>query len=404
MHGVVADIQGKLAVLITENGEFTTVNNKNYTLGQKVSIEKKTYAKIVSIAASFLLFFILGFGGIKAYNTPVTHVDVDINPSLRLEVNIFDRIVDIIPLNRDAQILIENSEELSGTVNECLLTLTDNASKLGYVNNNNKNVEIFIVSADHDVITDIQEYEKAVAKDVTVEVASVDESTFKIAKEHNISVGKAIAIKEYTDAFGGTFEENYETLKNINKKDIKNMTEETPKQHMADANSKATANEPDNPVTISKPQDTNKNNTDDNKSDNSNNTPNNDKDNEPNNSNSVPNNNKDNKPGNSNSAPNSNKDNEPGNSDSTPNSNKDNKPGNSNSAPNSNKDNKPGNSNNAPNSNKDNKPNNSNSASNSSKDTKPDNPNRANNGTNNKQDKKEKNNPPKDNNSKNTKD
>ncbi len=67
---------------------------------------KQRYAPI--IACLFLI--ILSAGGIKLYFTPTTVISIDINPSLELGINIFDRIISVKGYNDDGNKLADSAD------------------------------------------------------------------------------------------------------------------------------------------------------------------------------------------------------------------------------------------------------------------------------------------------------
>lgn len=56
------------------------------------------------------LVLLFGMGGYTVYATPVSYIDIDVNPSLELALNRFDRVVDATPLNEDGAALLEEVE------------------------------------------------------------------------------------------------------------------------------------------------------------------------------------------------------------------------------------------------------------------------------------------------------
>lgn len=88
MRGVVMSVKGRYAVLLTRDGDFVKIKNKNYSAGDKISVSQST-GRVLAAAASFLVIC----GGIGSYFTPAGYVSVDINPSLLMTVNIYDRVI-----------------------------------------------------------------------------------------------------------------------------------------------------------------------------------------------------------------------------------------------------------------------------------------------------------------------
>lgn len=63
------------------------------------------YKRMAMIMACFLLV-ILGQKGYSAYFTSVSTISIDVNPSIELEVNQFDRVIDVKSYNEDGDIII----------------------------------------------------------------------------------------------------------------------------------------------------------------------------------------------------------------------------------------------------------------------------------------------------------
>lgn len=51
------------------------------------------------------LFVILGKKGYSAYFTPVSTISIDVNPSIELNINQFDKVIDVNPYNEDGEII-----------------------------------------------------------------------------------------------------------------------------------------------------------------------------------------------------------------------------------------------------------------------------------------------------------
>lgn len=105
MQGVVMDIKNGKAVVFQKNGDMTEVKDKGYQIGQTINITIYPYKNFIVMAACFMLVFITGISGYAvAYRT----IYVDINPSMRLDVNRFDKVISVNPLNDDAVELMKS--------------------------------------------------------------------------------------------------------------------------------------------------------------------------------------------------------------------------------------------------------------------------------------------------------
>ncbi|MBQ4630191.1 MAG: anti-sigma factor domain-containing protein [Clostridia bacterium] len=231
MRGAIAEIRGSKAIMLTEGGEFITLRNKNYSVGQKVNVSKKTYSKFSALAACLLLFFMLGVG-IWGYYTPVSYVDIDINPSFRLELNIFDRVINVEPLNEDARNFIKITGSLPGNMEECLEEITVKAKKYGYIHGDNNDIYIHSVSSDNKFSKQLNKYAKKISEKENVHIYPYSEKreTLNMAREHKVSVGRIKLIDEYTKVQGGTIDENIANLTGKTNKEIRIIIAEQSKQ------------------------------------------------------------------------------------------------------------------------------------------------------------------------------
>lgn len=119
MNGVVVDIKGNRAALLTEDGAVRKVPNRGYAIGDTVSWQK---GEIVSVrrvlrraaAAAAALVAVMGIGAGTAYAIPYGTVSVDINPSIEYTVNIFDYVLSVKGVNEDGEAVL--SELDTGTL------------------------------------------------------------------------------------------------------------------------------------------------------------------------------------------------------------------------------------------------------------------------------------------------
>lgn len=232
MKGIVVEIKGKYAVALSKEGGFVKIrNNGNLKMGyetdlnQPVSFNAGMLARVSSIAAAFL--FTLGVGySVYSYSTPYSYVGVDINPSIELTVNIYDRIIKTQALNSDGQKLLGSgnlqNKKLEAGVNELL----DNAVHQGFLNTEKDNTVILTVtSKDEDKSSKLEKgLENTAAKEldkekvdtrVVVEKSSVQKH--EDAKKIGITSGKLSLIEK---AMKAEPDLKMDDLKNAPVKDI----------------------------------------------------------------------------------------------------------------------------------------------------------------------------------------
>lgn len=85
-----------------------------------------TRRRILSVAAACLALVL--FAGAGLYFTPTAHINIDINPSLELGINRFDRVISVSALNNDGEALVKSLNLNFMGYDEALRRIIDNQS------------------------------------------------------------------------------------------------------------------------------------------------------------------------------------------------------------------------------------------------------------------------------------
>ncbi|GAA0075727.1 hypothetical protein UT300005_01050 [Clostridium sp. CTA-5] len=123
--------------------------------------------KLVLSAAVIVGIMTCGIGGYSYATTPTAYVSLDINPSVELGVNAFDKVVSVEGYNEDGNNILENEDLKSMNINDAVEELVSNAIDKGYVTPDNDAV-ISITTATND--TSVSEKLQDSLKDATNEV------------------------------------------------------------------------------------------------------------------------------------------------------------------------------------------------------------------------------------------
>lgn len=218
MKGLVVEVQETQCVIALENGTFVRRKNRGYTVGQQVHFRKVPVGKLAAVAAMLVLFC----GMAVAWHRPVGYVYMDINPSVRMEINCFDRVVDVIPLNEDADQLLE-SGRIRGPVADCMETVILRCRTRGYLPENG-DVEVHLYTTREALSEKVTETAAVLERDrVIVSVYEMNEQEHNEAVKYNMPAKRLDGIRAYTDCFGGTMEENMEKLKGVSTAEILSM-------------------------------------------------------------------------------------------------------------------------------------------------------------------------------------
>ncbi len=210
MKAVIVELIEDKAVVLCKNGDFMKVKKcKGYEVGKEVDISGVTnfkmsrLTKMVSAAAAVLLVAGLGYG-FYTYNTPYSYLNIDINPSVEIATNVYDRIISVKPLNDDGKKLLELGSYKNMKLEDGVEELLQDAKDKGYFSDERKNAVMITVSGkDEDKVTEIEneikdtaETEvKEVSKDAQVVVEKVPLARHEEASKLGISPGKMLLIE-----------------------------------------------------------------------------------------------------------------------------------------------------------------------------------------------------------------
>lgn len=108
--------------LKSETQAFIALKSHDYTVRRALN-----YRRILPVGAVCCLALIL-FAGIGLYFTPTARINIDINPSIELGINRFDKVVSVNPLNDDGKKLAESLDIKFAGYDEALRKILDNKS------------------------------------------------------------------------------------------------------------------------------------------------------------------------------------------------------------------------------------------------------------------------------------
>ncbi len=194
----------------TEKGETpmtTTITN----LTTKKS--KSIYKTIVSIAA--MLVLTIGAVSVAAnagLNRVETVVAFDVNPSIEIEVNKNEKVIDVNALNADARRVIDDMDLVKTDLNVAVNAILGSMLKHGYLSVNQNSILVTVhsndtakaeqlrqsITADVETILKGSNIEASVLTQVTNDI--LDDNAEKIAEQNHISKAKAALIEKITAA------------------------------------------------------------------------------------------------------------------------------------------------------------------------------------------------------------
>ena len=220
MRGIVLDIKGDRCIVMKKGGSFEEIRNQNYEIGQEIRFSSPAYTKCLS-AAACLMLVCTAIWGCHLYFTPVSFVYLDINPSIRLELNRFERVIDVVPLNDDANDLLSFVTVSKKNAQDCINDIVSACQEQHYINEQNTDIEVSVCTDDSNLESDVETVSADIEKkELYVSVTQIDEEENQSAMEHHISAKRLRAVKAYTEAFGSTLEENLKILSDMSTDEI----------------------------------------------------------------------------------------------------------------------------------------------------------------------------------------
>lgn len=252
-QGIVMEVKKRKAYVLTKEGTFERVTLKNGQLveiGTEIDVpaaknflgfhSQRAVLSFIA-AAAVLLVLITQFPFFNQSNLAVAaYVGVDINPSLEVGVDELLNVVEVIPINKDGQLIVDQIQETfrNQTLSEFIAHAMELAKKDGFLKENN-DVLLTTTTINKNAEASLEENVNKIKKEiesngVVVTTLKGDENTRKEAKDLGLSTGKYLIYKKSESSL--TIEETkdlsisqiYEKLdqKGKNNKSIKEKTDQ----------------------------------------------------------------------------------------------------------------------------------------------------------------------------------
>jgi len=166
------------------------------------------YKKAVAVAASVMILAgsVAGVSLGKLLNTTVATVTVDVNPSIDIDVNYFDRVVKVAARNEDAQEVLEGTDFKGEKVQVCVENIVKVLAQHEYLSDKSNSVLVSVTSPDEaravKLQSDIYSNAEAVFKSESFDgsvICQVVDKTAELeafANANDISMGKAQLVQK----------------------------------------------------------------------------------------------------------------------------------------------------------------------------------------------------------------
>lgn len=168
----------------------------------------KLKIKILNSLVAACLVVCISLGGMQYSNHFITDsvISIDVNPSIQLTTNHSDQVLKVVPLNEDANIVLDGMDLCKVNLDVAINAITGSMIKHGYLTKDSAEVLISVQNKDSHKANDLSnllssDFSKALNEyQITGTVLSQtlsptsDADLTAFAKNHNISYGKALFI------------------------------------------------------------------------------------------------------------------------------------------------------------------------------------------------------------------
>ncbi|TAH60957.1 MAG: anti-sigma factor domain-containing protein [Methanosarcina mazei] len=241
VKAIIAEIDKKHMIVITDKGDFIKVKRQmSAAIGDEIELkQRKKYSvskHLTGLAACFMACIFLSTG-VYAYCTPYSYVSVDINPSLSLSLNRFERVIEVNPLTEDAVDFIKDTKSLKNqNIDAALSEIIKTASDKGYIDEETEDEIVVIVSAKNP--KQEKKLEETVAKTAEKELSKVNKSSgvtvektdvknYKTAVSQKVSPGRKVLEENLKKVMP---EVKDEEVKDMSVKEVANLIRERRKE------------------------------------------------------------------------------------------------------------------------------------------------------------------------------
>lgn len=153
------ELKEKTKSYIRERIAAENENNDKLTSSPYSAKERKHTLKRLSLTAlPIAACMIVMIGGYAYYRTPINYISFDINPSVELGLNRFDRVIEAEAINADGNNLLNGAKILNMSTGDAIEELSLKAEEKGYVRDDGSTViAVTTLSKQHDEAAKIRD-------------------------------------------------------------------------------------------------------------------------------------------------------------------------------------------------------------------------------------------------------
>lgn len=203
------------------------------------------------VLATFAFIILVSSLSYNLYITPSAYIDIDINPSVELTLNRFNRVIAVSPYNDDGEGVLKMTSVRNATYTEAINEILNLMAIQGYLEQDgllSLTVQATTTNSENEIldelVTKVNYVLQIYNSNATTEIFPVSEEVKNYAHEHHISPAKYLAITELqqvdpTASFSSCADHSISELRNLAQEHGGNHHAENPakENNMAQDNS-----------------------------------------------------------------------------------------------------------------------------------------------------------------------
>lgn len=229
-----------------ENIQATEAMKQNTLRYLETQRTRQPYAALRYAMAVICVFLLAGAGGYSVYRRPVSYISIDVNPSIELAVNRFDKVVSATGYNADGQDILQHVPLKNISYLQAIDRLLQDAYYSRFLNRDSQLVVTVVSERSDAMLEQIHANDSFQALDALT--YSSDTACMKEAHQHEMSFGKYRAFLELSqydtditveDCHGMSMDEIQSRIKTCQGHNRKNTSEGNPEKGHHNRHSKS---------------------------------------------------------------------------------------------------------------------------------------------------------------------
>jgi hypothetical protein len=208
LKGIIVEMHKKYVIIATRDGYFKKVCNRyaDHSVGDEIDVPQKSILPFDNpfhhyhlVGVAVIICILIGLGGfaIYDYSRPVAFVTLDINPSIELSLNRYERVIDIRGLNTDGDDIVSTALTVKNLrIEDALKELLQEIASRSYMDWQSSTVFLTVSSEQEEKSQDLKNKLKDVVESQmeSIIAGSGNKSEDEIVETENIITANSVTV------------------------------------------------------------------------------------------------------------------------------------------------------------------------------------------------------------------